>query len=98
MSNFVTNANYVQPIAIPFPWRVCTVLWYVDFTGPFYLPSSPDACYLARHVALKVGCPVKSPALTLNRLCGSGFETVIQVRDRTLNVLMYKAALSSLIE
>lgn len=40
---------------------------------------SPDACYLARHVALKVGAPVKSPALTLNRLCGSGFEAVIQV-------------------
>lgn len=40
---------------------------------------SPDACYLARHVALKVGAPVSSPALTVNRLCGSGFETVIQV-------------------
>ncbi|CAM9436225.1 unnamed protein product, partial [Laminaria digitata] len=39
---------------------------------------SPDACYLSRHVALKVGAPVKSPALTVNRLCGSGFETVVQ--------------------
>eukprot|EP00904_Undaria_pinnatifida_P012214 jgi/Undpi1/8122/HiC_scaffold_24.g10594.m1 len=42
------------------------------------IQSSPDACYLSRHVALKVGAPIKSPALTINRLCGSGFETVIQ--------------------
>mgnify|MGYP003385195010 CR=1 FL=1 len=38
--------------------------------------SSTDASYLARHVALKSGCQVKTPALTLNRLCGSGFESV----------------------
>jgi hypothetical protein len=31
-----------------------------------------------RHVALRCGAPIASPALTLNRLCGSGFETVIQ--------------------
>lgn len=34
--------------------------------------------YLARHVGLKCGIPINSPALTINRLCGSGFETVIQ--------------------
>lgn len=39
---------------------------------------SPDACYLSRHVALKVGARVETPALTVNRLCGSGFETVVQ--------------------
>lgn len=38
--------------------------------------SSLDAAYLARHVALKVGGPIAAPALTINRLCGSGFETV----------------------
>jgi len=38
--------------------------------------SSLDAAYLARHVALKVKAPISSPALTINRLCGSGFETV----------------------
>lgn len=38
--------------------------------------SSSDAAYLARHVALKSGCQIKTPALTLNRLCGSGFESV----------------------
>jgi len=40
--------------------------------------SSPDAPYLARHVALKSDIPIETPALTINRLCGSGFETVIQ--------------------
>jgi acetyl-CoA acyltransferase 2 len=42
------------------------------------IASSPDAAYLARHVALQSGCPVDTPSLTLNRLCGSGLETVIQ--------------------
>ena len=40
------------------------------------IQSSLDACYLSRHVHLKSGAPVKGPALTINRLCGSGFETV----------------------
>lgn len=39
--------------------------------------TSADAAYLARHVALRAGCPVETPALTVNRLCGSGFEAVI---------------------
>mmetsp|Transcript_16768 Transcript_16768/g.27831 ORF Transcript_16768/g.27831 Transcript_16768/m.27831 type:complete len:397 (+) Transcript_16768:94-1284(+) len=42
------------------------------------IPSSTDAAYLARHIGLKSGIPIASPALTLNRLCGSGFETVAQ--------------------
>jgi acetyl-CoA acetyltransferase family protein len=39
--------------------------------------TSADAAYLARHVALRTGCPVETPAVTVNRLCGSGFEAVI---------------------
>jgi len=39
--------------------------------------SSVDAAYLARHVALRSGARVDSVALTLNRLCGSGFQAVI---------------------
>ncbi|XP_064384573.1 3-ketoacyl-CoA thiolase, mitochondrial-like [Halichondria panicea] len=39
--------------------------------------SSTDACYLARHVALKAGVPIAVPALTINRLCGSGFQSII---------------------
>lgn len=38
--------------------------------------SSLDSTYLSRHVGLKCGVPVHKPALTINRLCGSGFETV----------------------
>jgi acetyl-CoA acyltransferase 2 len=40
------------------------------------IQSSLSATYLSRHVALKSGAPTKAPALTINRLCGSGFETV----------------------
>src|SRR5688572_20488433 len=38
------------------------------------LPTTADAIYFARHVALKAGCPIETPALTVNRLCGSGFQ------------------------
>jgi acetyl-CoA acyltransferase 2 len=39
--------------------------------------SSPDAIYLARHVGLRAGVPVGVPAVTLNRLCGSGLEAIL---------------------
>jgi acetyl-CoA acetyltransferase family protein len=42
------------------------------------LQTSADAIYLARHVALRAGCRVETPAVTVNRLCGSGFEAIIQ--------------------
>ena len=41
------------------------------------LQSSKDAIYLARHVGLRAELPQAVPALTVNRLCGSGFEAVI---------------------
>jgi len=41
------------------------------------LQTSPDAIYGARHVALKAGVPVGVPALTVNRLCGSGIQSVL---------------------
>ena len=40
------------------------------------IQSSPDAAYLARHVGLRAGVPQEKAALTINRLCGSGFEAV----------------------
>ncbi|MBS2027046.1 MAG: acetyl-CoA C-acetyltransferase [Deltaproteobacteria bacterium] len=40
--------------------------------------TSPDAIYLARHIGLKVGAPQNVPAVTVNRLCGSGFEALTQ--------------------
>jgi acetyl-CoA acyltransferase 2 len=39
--------------------------------------SSVDAHYGARHVGLKAGVPQAVPALTVNRLCGSGIQAVI---------------------
>jgi acetyl-CoA acetyltransferase family protein len=46
------------------------------------VPSSKDAIYLSRHIGLKLGLPITSPALTLNRLCGSGMEAIIQAYRR----------------
>jgi acetyl-CoA acetyltransferase family protein len=42
------------------------------------MQTSGDACYGARHVALKAGVPIEKPAVTINRLCGSGIESVVQ--------------------
>lgn len=36
-----------------------------------------DAAYLARHVGLRAGVPIETPALTVNRLCGSGLQAII---------------------
>ena len=41
------------------------------------LQSSGNAAYAARHIALKAGLPVEVPALTVNRLCGSGIQAAI---------------------
>jgi acetyl-CoA acetyltransferase family protein len=41
------------------------------------LQTSADAIYGARHIALKAGVPVDVPALTLNRLCGSGIQAAV---------------------
>ncbi len=39
--------------------------------------TSGDSIYGARHVALKAGVPVAVPALTVNRLCGSGMQSIV---------------------
>jgi acetyl-CoA acetyltransferase family protein len=41
------------------------------------LQTSRDSIYGARHVALRAGVPVDRPALTVNRLCGSGIQSII---------------------
>lgn len=41
------------------------------------LQTSGDALYGARHVALRAGLPIEVPALTVNRLCGSGIQSII---------------------
>ena len=39
--------------------------------------TSGDSLYGARHVALKAGLPQEVPALTVNRLCGSGMQSIV---------------------
>src|SRR5436189_5518351 len=46
------------------------------------LQTSGDAIYGARHVGLKAGVPKHVPALTLNRLCGSGIQSVISAAEQ----------------
>ncbi len=48
------------------------------------LQTSSDAIYGARHVALRAGVPFDRPALTVNRLCGSGIQAVISAAQLIL--------------
>lgn len=48
------------------------------------LQTSGDAIYGARHVGLKAGVPKSVPALTVNRLCGSGIQSVISGGEQIL--------------
>jgi acetyl-CoA acetyltransferase family protein len=41
------------------------------------MQTAGDALYGARHAALKAGLPVETPALTVNRICGSGIQSVV---------------------
>ncbi len=48
------------------------------------MQTSADAIYCARHVGLKAGLPIETPALTVNRLCGSGFQAIINGAEQLL--------------
>jgi len=48
------------------------------------LQTSADAIYGARHVGLKAGLKIETPAVTVNRLCGSGIEAIMQASQRLL--------------
>ncbi len=48
------------------------------------IQTSKDAIYFARHVALKVGLPIETPALTVNRLCGSGLQAIVSAAQMLL--------------
>lgn len=48
------------------------------------IQSSRDAAYLARHVALKAGLPKEVPAYVVNRLCGSGFQSIASAAQEIL--------------
>lgn len=46
--------------------------------------SDPTAIYLSRHIGIKSGLKVETPALTVNRLCGSGMQAVINAAEQIL--------------
>jgi len=46
--------------------------------------TSADAIYMARHVSLRAGVPNSAPALTINRLCGSGFQSIVSAAEQIL--------------
>src|ERR1700739_742174 len=48
------------------------------------MQTSADAIYGARHVGLKGGLKIETPAVTVNRLCGSGIEAIVQGAQRLL--------------
>src|ERR1700676_626086 len=48
------------------------------------MQTSADALYGARHVGLQAGLKMEAPAVTVNRLCGSGMESIAQAAQRLL--------------
>lgn len=44
---------------------------------PSFQANQSDGIYLPRHVLLHTGIPIEVPALGVNRLCGSGFQAVV---------------------
>ncbi|MFO0728638.1 MAG: acetyl-CoA C-acetyltransferase [Myxococcota bacterium] len=48
------------------------------------MQTSPDAIYLPRHVGLKTGIPEAVPALGVNRLCGSGFQALVNAAEQIM--------------
>ena len=48
------------------------------------ITTGPNSAYLARHIGLKAGVPKEVPALTLNRLCGSGMQSVVSAAQHLL--------------
>jgi len=48
------------------------------------IPSTTDTMYGARHLGLKLGCPIETPAYMVNRLCGSGIQAIVDARNLIL--------------
>lgn len=60
------------------------------------IPSTPDTLYGGRHLALKLGLPETTPAYSVNRLCGSGIEAIVQatrlIRNDEANAVLTSGA------
>ena len=48
------------------------------------LHSAPDSIYTPRHTGLRLGVPMSIPALGINRLCGSGFQAIVEAYHQIL--------------
>jgi acetyl-CoA acyltransferase 2 len=48
------------------------------------MQTSADAIYMARHIGLRAGLPQSTPGLTVNRLCGSGFQSIVNAAQEIL--------------
>ena len=48
------------------------------------ITTGVNSAYLARHIGLKAGVPQEVPALTLNRLCGSGMQSIVTAAQHIL--------------
>jgi acetyl-CoA acetyltransferase family protein len=48
------------------------------------LHSAPDSIYTPRHIGLRLGVPQSVPALGINRLCGSGFQVIVEAYHQML--------------
>jgi acetyl-CoA acyltransferase 2 len=92
-----SKLTFLPNLLIPSLWETCnryaTTLFLLLPPMPFSrliynslsnTQTQADAAYLARHVGLQSGVPIPVPALTLNRLCGSGFQTVISAAQEIL--------------
>lgn len=59
--------------------------------GNVLVATQPDGIYLPRHVLLHTGIPIDRPALGVNRLCGSGFQSIV---NGALDIIMGTARIS----
>jgi acetyl-CoA acyltransferase 2 len=67
--------------------------WIDEVVFGNVMQTSADAIYLARHVGLRAGLPVGVPALTVNRLCGSGLQAILSAaQSLTLGNAAYALA------
>lgn len=48
------------------------------------LYTTANTIYLPRHVGLKMGIPQSVPALGINRLCGTGFQCIVEAYQQML--------------
>ncbi len=48
------------------------------------LYTTPETMYIPRHIGLKVGVPQEKPALGMNRLCGTGFQVIVEAFHQML--------------